>query len=82
MDGELAYVTLDFISTVIEGLFSIIVIAIAAPIAIAAVLPSLIFYWCLQRQYRATARELQVCLFSVCLQRIDPRQIESTMAAH
>ena len=67
MDGELAYVTLSFISTVIEGFFSLIVIAVAAPIAIAAVVPSLIFYYCLQRQYRASARELQVRMRLYCL---------------
>ena len=46
----------------INGIFSFVVIAVAAPIAILAVVPSFIFYWCLQRQYRASARELQVCL--------------------
>ena len=64
MDGELSNVTMNFISTVIQFLFSLVIIAIAAPIAIAAVIPSLVFYWCLQRQYRASARELQVCLCS------------------
>ena len=62
VDGELPNNTMTFLSTVINGIFSFVVIAVAAPIAILAVVPSLIFYWCLQRQYRASARELQVCL--------------------